>query len=86
MTERYWGIHLEPYQKHGTDLLVEQYAQAMRDLAAEEQLELVDLYRALANKPGRLAYFPDGLHTDARGQRIIAELLLEQLWRLAVGN
>jgi lysophospholipase L1-like esterase len=33
----------------------------------------------------RLDYFPDGLHPDARGHRVIADLLVEQL-ALIVGT
>jgi len=79
MTERYWGAHLEPYQKHGINFLVQQYAQAARDVAAEKGVELIDVYRAFEQNPERLAYFPDGLHPDARAHRVIADLLVERL-------
>ncbi len=82
MTERYWGMNLEPYQKHGINFLVKDYAQAMRDVAAEKKVELVDVYRAFQEKPERLEYFPDGLHPDARGHRVIADLLVERLARM----
>ena len=86
MTERYWGMHLAPYQKHGINFLVKDYAQAMRDVAAEKKVELVDVYRAFADKPERLDYFPDGLHPDARGHRVIADLLVERLARIINGK
>ncbi|HID76503.1 MAG TPA: hypothetical protein EYP56_10955 [Planctomycetaceae bacterium] len=79
MTERYWGMHLEPYQKYGINFLVKQYAEAVRNVAAEKAIELVDVYRAFEQAPERLDYFPDGLHPDARGHRVIAELLVERL-------
>ncbi|HEX41385.1 MAG TPA: SGNH/GDSL hydrolase family protein, partial [Phycisphaerales bacterium] len=81
MTERYWGMHLEAYQKHGINFLVETYAQAAREVAAEKKVELVDVYRAFHDKPARLDYFPDCLHPDARGHRVIADLLVERLAR-----
>jgi len=84
MTERYWGMHLEPYRKHGINFLVKDYAQAMRDVAAEKGVELVDVYRAFEEKPERLDYFPDGLHPDARGHRVIADLLVERLASIIV--
>ncbi|NOX55748.1 MAG: SGNH/GDSL hydrolase family protein [Planctomycetes bacterium] len=86
MTERYWGMHLEPYQKHGINFLVKQYAQAARDVAAEKRVELVDVYRAFEQSPERLDYFPDGLHPDARGHRVIADLLVERLVPIFSGN
>jgi lysophospholipase L1-like esterase len=79
MTERYWGMHLEPYQKHGINFLVKDYAQAMRDVAAAKGVELVDVYRAFEKQPATRAYFPDGLHPDGRGHRLIADLLVERL-------
>lgn len=79
MTERYWGMHLEPYRKHGINFLVQDYAQAMRDVAADKRVALVDVYRAFDQNPERLQYFPDGLHPDARGHRVIADLLVEHL-------
>jgi lysophospholipase L1-like esterase len=79
MTERYWGMHLEAYRKHGINFLVKDYAQAMRDVAAKKDVELVDVYRAFEEKPERLDYFPDGLHPDPRGHRVIADLLVERL-------
>ncbi|MBC8876437.1 MAG: SGNH/GDSL hydrolase family protein [Planctomycetes bacterium] len=82
MTERYWGMKLEPYQKHGINFLVKGYAQAMRDVADEKGVELIDVYRAFQQKPKRLDYFPDGLHPDARGHRVIADLLVERLARV----
>ncbi|MGM0485509.1 MAG: SGNH/GDSL hydrolase family protein [Planctomycetota bacterium] len=82
MTERYGGMHLEPYRKHGINFLVQDYARTMRDVANEKQVALIDVYRAFERKPARLEYFPDGLHPDARGHRVIADLLVERLVRI----
>ncbi len=82
MTERYWGMHLEPYRKHGINFLVRDYAQTMRDVAAEKHVALIDVYRAFDQDRSRLEFFPDGLHPDARGHRVIADLLMEQLVRI----
>ena len=86
MTERYWGMHLEPYQKHGINFLVKDYAQSMRDVAAEKRVELVDVYREFQKNPAALDYFPDGLHPDARGHRVIANLLVDRLERILRGR
>lgn len=82
MTERYWGMHLEAYRKQGINFLVKDYAQAMREVAAEKGVELVDVYRSFQKNPDSLDYFPDGLHPDARGHRMIADLLIERLTRM----
>lgn len=79
MTERYWGADLEPYQKHGINFLVADYAQAMRDVAAEKQVELIDVYDAFQQDDNKLDYFPDGLHPNARGHQVIADLLVPRL-------
>ncbi|NLF68815.1 MAG: hypothetical protein GX575_07145 [Candidatus Anammoximicrobium sp.] len=82
MTERYGGMHLEAYRQHGINFLVRDYAQTMRDVAAEKQVELIDVYRAFDGDRARLDYFPDGLHPDARGHRVIADLLVAKLTRI----
>jgi lysophospholipase L1-like esterase len=82
MTERYGGMHLEPYRKHGINFLVKNYAQTMRDVAAEKKVALIDVYRAFDGNRERLEYFPDGLHPDARGHRVIADLLVQRLARI----
>jgi lysophospholipase L1-like esterase len=82
MTERYWGMHLEAYRTHGINFFVKDYAQAMREVAAAKKVELIDVYGAFHENRARLDYFPDGLHPDARGHRVIADLLVERLTRL----
>jgi lysophospholipase L1-like esterase len=84
MTDRYWGVHLDAYQQHGINFLVKRYAQAMRDVAAEMNAELIDVYHAFEENPATLDYFPDGLHPDARGHRVIADLLVERLAQIIV--
>jgi hypothetical protein len=34
-------------------------------------LELIDVYRAFQKNPATLDYFPDGLHPDPRGHRLL---------------
>lgn len=86
MTERYWGAHLEPYRKHGINFLVKDYAQAMRDAAAEKRVELIDVYGAFQQNRDRLDFFRDGLHPDARGHRVIADLLVPRLAQIISPN
>ena len=82
MTERYWGAYLKPYQDHGINFLVKDYAQAMREVAAKKDVPLIDVYREFEKDSDTLDYFPDGLHPDPRGHRMIAELLVERLARI----
>lgn len=85
MTDRYWGADLEPYRRHGLNYLVAAYAQAVRDLAAARDIPLVDVYAAFSDVPGALDFFPDGLHPDPRGHRLIADRLLDRLVPLLRG-
>lgn len=86
MTERYRGMHLHTYQKHGVNFLVKDYAQTMRDVAAEKGVEVIDVYRAFQQDPSTRDYFPDGLHPDARGHRVIADLLVRRLTSIIGGQ
>ena len=86
MTDRYWGVRLDAYQKHGINFLVKDYAQAMRDVAAEKRVELIDVYRSFQQNPSTRDYFPDGLHPDARGHRVIADLLVRRLTGMIGGR
>jgi lysophospholipase L1-like esterase len=86
MTDRYWGMHLDAYQKHGINFLVKDYAQTMRDVAAEKGVELIDVYRSFQQDPSTRDYFPDGLHPDARGHRVIANLLVRRLTGIIGGR
>jgi lysophospholipase L1-like esterase len=86
MTDRYGGRHLDAYRKHGINFLVKDYAQTMRDVAAEKGVELIDVYRSFEQNPSTLDYFPDGLHPDARGHRVIADLLVRRLTGILAGR
>jgi len=79
MTERYRGMYLDAYRRNGINFLVNQYAQAVRDLAAEKRVELIDVYRSFQQDPNTRDYFPDGLHPNARGHRVIGDLMLRRL-------
>ena len=75
MTSRYWGAHLGPYQERGINFLTSQYAQIVRDVAAERDVPLVDAFVRFEQDAAAQETLLDGLHPDARGHAIIAELL-----------
>jgi lysophospholipase L1-like esterase len=58
----------------------------MRDVAAEKRVELIDVYRSFEQNPGTSGYFPDGLHPDARGHRVIGDLLVRRLMHILGGQ
>lgn len=68
----------------GMNVLLRGYAEAVRKLAHEEDVGLVDIYAAFKtadqmpkHKPGWLS--KDGMHPDDPGHRLVAKLLLEHL-------
>ncbi len=56
---------------------IPEIAQAVRNVAEASGLELVDLYQATAGR--RELFGPDGLHPNAAGARVIAELIRQTL-------
>jgi lysophospholipase L1-like esterase len=49
------------------------YAQAMRDVAAEKGLKVIDVFACFQRQPNWQARIPDGTHPDAEGLRYIVE-------------
>jgi acyl-CoA thioesterase-1 len=72
-----------PPYKADFNALLRPYVLAMREVARQDGVHLVDLYRVLAElniegtSPGSL--YVDGEHPNPRGQLLIAELLLKEL-------
>ncbi len=79
MSAHYWLADLPQYAANGLNYLVEQYAQAVRDIAGEHKLPLADVYAAFQSHPQRDDLIPDGIHPNAKGQRLIADTLLPVL-------
>jgi len=79
MTEVYWGADLPAYRNNGINFLVAAYAQVVREIAAQSGIALVDVYQAFSEQEGALEFFPDGLHPDPRGHRLIADRLMAVL-------
>jgi lysophospholipase L1-like esterase len=68
----------------GMNVLLRDYAEAVRTIAREESVDLVDVYAAFKKadqdpkrKPGWLC--ADGMHPDDAGHRIVARLLIDHL-------
>jgi len=76
MNRHYWGVDLEPYVKNGLNFLVEPNAQAIRDIAAEKGVPLVDTYAYFDSHPETVDMLPDGIHPSPDGHRVIADLLV----------
>lgn len=63
-----WGIN--------EAVLAEKVLPAIRQVAADRQLPLIDLHSALSNQPG---WFPDHVHPNAAGARRMAETIFSAL-------
>lgn len=83
MGSKYGYAWLEPYRRHGLNFLVRQYMQALREVAKEKEVPLIDIYRAFEAHPDREAFLPDGLHPNVEGcafiARVVADHLLQDL-------
>jgi lysophospholipase L1-like esterase len=74
----------DPSDPDGWNVLLRDYAAAVRRLAAAEKVELVDVYTAFEHygaQPGQSMddLLLDGMHPNARGHRLIADLILHRL-------
>lgn len=62
---------------------LEDYVNAIKAIAEKYDLPVIDLFTLYPYTPentkDRVKYFPDGLHPNARGHEILAELLYDQL-------
>lgn len=73
-----------PDDPDGMNVLLRDYAEAVRKLAREEGAGLVDVFAAFeteARRPGRrpVSLCPDGMHPGDAGHRLVAKLLVEHL-------
>lgn len=79
MSRHYGLAHLPAYRKHGLNYLVEQYAAAVRCLAANFCLPLADVYATFQKHPHWDDLIPDGIHPTAAGQQLITTTVLPVL-------
>lgn len=74
----------DPDDPLGFNLYLKSYAQAVREIAKEKQVPLVDIYAAFekyAEKEGQSAQdlLLDGIHPNTAGQQMVADLLIPQI-------
>jgi lysophospholipase L1-like esterase len=74
----YAGPPYKPDEPDGWNVLLKDYAAAVREVAAEQRVALVDvdrLFRDAASVPGRRLHdlLSDGMHPNDRGHDLIAE-------------
>ncbi|EDL60882.1 esterase [Gimesia maris DSM 8797] len=74
----------DPEDVQGFNVLLKSYAAAVRKIAKEENVPLVDVYAAFENydKQANQAaddLLLDGMHPNTQGQKMVADLLLPQI-------
>lgn len=74
----------DPDDPDGFNVVLVKYAQAVRTIAAEEQVTLIDAWQAFeahGEQAGQSLdeLLLDGMHPNAKGQKILADLLLTEL-------
>jgi lysophospholipase L1-like esterase len=84
LLELYSSSPYDPSDPDGWNILLRQYAEAARRVGAEEKVKLVDVYRAFQEfgKAGGQStddLLLDGMHPNARGHRLIADLIMLRL-------
>jgi len=89
--ELYGKPPYDPNDPDGFNLLLKDYAAAVREIAKEKGVPLVDVWAAFHEKAagregGMDSLLLDGMHPNQDGQRIMADLLLEKLATAASGE
>ncbi len=74
MGNKYFNKHLEPYKSRDHNYMLRSYAAAARELAAELNVELLDVWLRFFQE-GMNELLPDGVHPNPKGHEVIASML-----------
>lgn len=87
MSRAYDYAGVGAYAQHeDINFQVRRYAQAVRDLAAELHVPLVDAFRLFEERPDGLSLIRDGNHPYVEGHALLAEALLGPVARALAGR
>jgi lysophospholipase L1-like esterase len=86
---RFWGSDVGIYKKNGINFKLKEYTEAVRNIAREENIPLVDHFNEWLNweKRGKDidTWMTDGIHPNPKGHRLMAatifKLLREELMK-----
>lgn len=93
-TEKLKGMYgkppYDPADPNGFNFMKKEYVAALKKLASEKKVPLIDLYSiyySYAKKKGRSMddLFTDGMHPNSDGQRLEADLLLKEIRKMKLG-
>jgi len=80
---RFWGSDVGIYKQKGINFKLEEYVEAVRDIAKQENIPLVDHFNDWLNweKRGKAidAWMTDGIHPNPKGHRFIAVAIFKLL-------
>jgi len=83
---RFWGSDIGFYKKNGVNFKLKEYVEAVRDIAGEENIPLVDHFNEWLKweKRGKDidAWMTDGVHPNPRGHRLMAATIFKVLKRI----
>jgi len=83
MSRTYVHQNIGAYAEHeDINYLLRQYAGAARQVAAEMNVEMVDLFRLFTQRPDGLDLIEDGNHPFVKGHALIADALTEPVRKL----
>ena len=86
LKELYGKPPYDPKDPEGMNRLLDTYSQAIRKLAAQERVSLVDVAQAFRDHTRRGGSLDDllldGMHPNQQGHRIVAELLSKTVGEL----
>jgi len=79
----------DPEDPHGFNVFLKLYAETVRKIAREDNVPLVDVYFAFENyakQKGHSAHdlLSDGMHPNAAGQKMVADLLIPQIKKMLI--
>lgn len=84
MKKRYGRFPYDPTDEDGFNVVLRDYAEAVRELAAEEEVGLVDVYSAFKDRSNSFGlatddFLLDGMHPNSTGHALVASLLINHL-------
>lgn len=82
MNQNYAHKDFPPYVENGLNYLVNEYADIIRDLSAENDLPLIDVHGVFISDPNAGKKVPDGIHPNKHGHRLIADIFIAEFLKL----
>jgi lysophospholipase L1-like esterase len=85
---RFWGSDVGIFKKNGINFKLKEYVEAVRDIAREENIPLVDHFNEWLDweKRGKDidAWMTDGIHPNPKGHRLMAATIFKLLKRIRI--